>query len=265
MNLAERIGNFTSSEIVALISTGKGNVFGKPALTYIKECNMERRLGRSLTNESTAKTLSWGKLLEKRVFDLLGTNYTYTAKATIVHPRYDFWAGSPDGNKYDDGKTVDDIKCPETLKSFCNLVDPIYNGLQGIDAMNAIRDNHADGEKYYWQLVSNGILSESKYAELIVYVPYKSELDAIRELTQDYDGNPNDVAWIHFGGDEALTHLVDGGYYKNINIIRFEIPDSDKNLLTERVLMASKLLIKMPEVLLATHEPDHDIVMVQKG
>lgn len=55
-----RHGNFTSSEIVALTTKGKAkDSFGKPALTYIEEKNMERRLGRSITTESNAKPLVW--------------------------------------------------------------------------------------------------------------------------------------------------------------------------------------------------------------
>ena len=57
-----RVGNFNSSEIVALTTQNKSkNGFGKPALTFIEECNFERRLDRSITDEVTARPLSWGK------------------------------------------------------------------------------------------------------------------------------------------------------------------------------------------------------------
>jgi hypothetical protein len=119
-----RIGNFTSSEIAALTTLAKdGKSFGKPALTYIEEKNMERRLGRSLDEEKSARALTWGKLLETRVFDLLGLEYVPLWKDTIVHPAIPFWAGSPDAEKPD---TICDTKCPMTLKSFCQLVDPLY-------------------------------------------------------------------------------------------------------------------------------------------
>lgn len=259
-----RIGNFTSSEIVALVSTAKdGKSFGKPALTYIDECNMERRLGRSLDSEQSAKPLTWGKVLEKRVFELLGTQYKESTQETLLHPLYDCWAGSPDGLKFDEGQTVYDIKSPITLKSFCQLVDPLYNGLTGVDAMNTIRENHKDGEKYYWQLVSNAIITKSKFAELIVYVPYKSELEEIRDFVNNYNGDANKVAWIHFSADNELPYLHDGGHYKNLNIIRFEIQQSDIILLTEKVIKAGELLIKSPSIILATHEKDLNVVMVE--
>jgi hypothetical protein len=105
IEIKSRIGNFTSSEIVALMSNGKGSMFGAPAKTYIEECNMERRLGRSITTEINARAISWGKLVERRAFDLLGIEYTLNSDETLTHPEIEFWAGSPDGFKYDDGTT----------------------------------------------------------------------------------------------------------------------------------------------------------------
>lgn len=238
MNITEnkaRIGNFTSSEIFALTTKGKiEGSFGKPALTYIDECNMERRLGRSLNDESNARPLIWGKFLESRAFELLGLEYILSSDETIVHPEISFWSGSKDGEKLDEGKTVIDIKCPITLKSFCQIVD--------CKTIEEVRENHRDGEKYYWQLVSNAILTKSKYAELIVYLPYRSELNAIREMASNFDGDQNKIAWIGFAEDNELPYLIDGGHYKNLNIIRFEVPESDKKFLTERVIKAGDFL-----------------------
>jgi len=236
-----RVGSFTSSEIVALTKVNKkGDGFGGPALTYISEKNMERRLGRSLSDETNARPLTWGKLLESRAFNQLGLEYILSSTETDQHPEIEYWAGSKDGIKYDKGQTIADIKCPITLKSFCNLVDPIYEGLTGMDAMNKIRANHKDGEKYYWQLVSNAIITGSKYAELIVYVPYKSELPEIKMMC---DGEPN-AYWITMAGEDELPFLIDGGYYKNLNIIRFEVPAEDKEHLTALVKKAGEMLIK---------------------
>lgn len=230
-----RNGNFTSSEIVALTKKGKGTYFGAPALTYIEEKNMERKLGRSLTTESNARPLSWGKLLEGVIFDLLSTEYSLVSTDSIPHPTVPNWAGSPDILKAD---TVGDIKCPITLKSFCQLVQPLYDGLDGIEAMNQVRAEHKEGDTYYWQLVSNACITGMKFAELIVYAPYRSELQVIRSLAE---GNRS-VYWLWSAEDNELPYLVDGGYYRNINVIRFEVPQQDKEFLTERVIEASKLL-----------------------
>lgn len=251
----ERIGNFTSSGISALMTNGKkAELFGQPALTYIEEKNMERRLLRSLDVESNAKPLTWGKYLESRAFSLLGLEYSLCSQETLQHSIIENWSGSPDGTK---PKTVIDIKCPMTLKSFCQLVDPFYvGGLKGLDWINAIRtgwtdkkgnehSKHKSAEEYYWQLVSNSILTDSEFAELIIYVPFLSELDEIRESTSMVDGSDqNKLAWINFADDEDLPYLNDGGIYQNINVINFRVPDEDKKALTSRVLDASKLLIK---------------------
>lgn len=283
INNTPRVGNPTSSEIVAILSMGsremteeelaehkrqfpkskKKNIESWPgtaALTYIEECNMERRLGRSLTDESNARPLSWGKLLEPHVFDLLDIEYSLTSKDTIVHPDIPYWAGSPDGNTED---TVVDMKCPITLKSFCQLVHPLYvqelhmteiNGVwvyDGNKAINWVRENHKDGNKYYWQLVSNACILNKKFAELIVYMPYQSELEAIKLLAQNVPGDQlSRYYWISMAGPDDLPYLIEGGYYKNINIIRFEVPEEDKKLLTDRVKQAGAMLIDAPSVIL---------------
>jgi hypothetical protein len=240
-----RCGNFTSSEIVALTTSDRtGKLPGKPYFTYIDETNYERKLGRSISDEINARPLTWGKMLESRVFDLLGLEYVLTSNETVQHPAIKFWAGSKDGIKYDEGKTVIDIKCPMTLKSFCQLVDPLYKGLSGMAAMQYVRDNHKDGDKYYWQLVSNSIIDDTKYAELIVYMPYKSELQEIQQMARSVDGaEMSKHYWIAMSNDGDLPFILDDGFYKNVNVIRFEVPEEDKDFLTVRVMQAGKLLI----------------------
>jgi hypothetical protein len=284
INNTPRIGNPTSSEIVSLLSTGSRDMTpeemeaykkvnpkgqkkkiecwpGQAALTYIEECNMERRLGRSLTDESNARPLSWGKLLEPQVFDLLGLEYTFSSQDTIVHPDIPFWAGSPDG--YTDDAVVD-MKCPLTLKSFCQLVDPLYKGLAGMDAINAVRENHKDGEKYYWQLVSNAILLNKQYAELIVYMPYASELPAVKLLAQKASGELiSKYYWVVMAGPDDLPFLIEGRYYKNLNVIRFEIPQADKDHLTTRVLQAGEYLITPPSIVTAHLDAEVGATIVQ--
>lgn len=242
MNSELRLGRFTSSEICALMTQGnvKGS-FGKPALTYIEETNMERRLGRCIDIESNAKPLLWGKLVEGHVFELLGTEYKLVSQETLTHSSVEFWAGSPDAIKYTSGKpeTVCDIKAPLTLKSFCQLVDAWNAG--GIDA---VRADHRDGEKYYWQLVSNACITGCKYAELIVYAPYRSNLDGIRQLCEG-DGK---YYRIFFADDSELPWIPAGGYYKSLNVLRFEVPTADKIALHERVVEAGKFLIDVPKL-----------------
>lgn len=236
----DRIGNFTSSEIYNLTTVDRsGKNFGKPALTYIEEKNIERRLGRRLDNEVSARATSWGKLLEHRVHDLLGIEYRLCSSETIQHPEIDYWCGSPDFERFASVKYVCDAKCPQTLKSFCTLIDA-----WGTDGITGIRTFHRDGEKYYWQIVSNAILTGSDHGELIVYCPYKDELDAIRDMAANYDGpDQHQFKWIAFAQDDELPYLLRGGYYKNLNTLQFLVLQSDKDFLTECVLKAGELLV----------------------
>ncbi len=270
-----RNGCFTSSEIVALLSTTsrpmteeelkahltefpkskKKNIEawpGKAAVTYINQCNMERRVGRPLDGELDARATNYGKFVEPLLFSLLEGDYTYNSNDTLVHPEFDMWCGTPDGYKITENKTVVDAKCPYTLESFCKLISPLYNGFQGMDAMNALRNGftdktglfqapHADAEKYYWQLISNACIDNCTHAELIIYCPYESEISAIQAAAVQ-SGNPS-VYFIANATKNALPYIKDDGFYQNINKYSFKIDQNDKDFLTETVKKAAKYLI----------------------
>ena len=251
-----RNGNFTSSEIVALTTNGKAiGSWGKPAFTYIEECNMERRLGMALENEIDAKPTSWGKLIEKRPFDQLSTAYHLCSDETLSHPSIDFWKGSPDVKKFARVALVaiGDLKCPMTRKSFCQLLDPYYENSNLVyegQTIEAVRANHQQGEKYYWQIVSNVIIAAAIAGvdpctikgELIVYMPYKSELDEIRELASSAGESGEYTKWIYFANDDQLPNIIEGKHYKSVNVIEFDIPRADVFFIAERVNEAGKLL-----------------------
>ena len=268
-----RIGNFTSSEIFRLLGTnkremteaelaarpkkGKGSsatlvednsVLSKDAMEYIAECNWERRLGRAIENETSARQLSWGKICEKYVLEvLLGTEYVPCSTTTIVHPDYEWWSGSPDSKKYSpEFDTVADCKAPFTLKSFCQLVEPLLKGFMGIEAMEKIVSGHKDGKKFRAQLVSNACICNVPYAELIIFCPYREELEAIRELARNIDDpmEQRNYYWINMAGDDELPYLIKGNGYDHLNIVRFEVPESDKRTMTEKVKMAKDFLIE---------------------
>lgn len=243
----KRNGRFTSSEIFKLMCEGKAKgSFGAPALTYIDEKNIEIKLGRSIDTEITAKETSWGKLCESYVFGKLGLEYKLCSHETIVHPEIDCFAGSPDAEKED---TIVDVKAPATLKSFCKLVDRLYQGFNGEQVIDYIRNEHKDGDKYYFQLVANAILTGKDWAELIVFCPYQSELQAIRELCEMTEGTlQKQVYWINNAADEEMPYLVDGGYYRNINIIRFPVKETEKKLLLDRIRSAEFFLTREPFV-----------------
>ena len=254
-----RVGKFTSSQISKLIGNGyrpmteeelkqrpksgtgskttkiaDPSILSDTALTYIEEKNFERKLGRSLSSETGAHSTTWGKCVEQRVFDLLGTEYSIQSQESQEHPTLgEFWVGSPDLIKHTTPKTVAEIKCPFTLKSFCQFAE--------CKTIEDVRVKHPSGEDYYWQIVSNAIITGSQLGELIVYCPKQSELDAIRELASDtgFEG----FKWIFFSLDYDVPFLPENSLYESMYIFKFEIPEEDKQKLTERVVAASKLLI----------------------
>jgi hypothetical protein len=118
-----------------------------------------------------------------------------------------------------------------------------------MDAMNAIRNGwkdkkgvinkpSPDAEKFYWQIVSNACIYKCKWAELVVYMPYKSQLASLKLLA---DGNP-DYYRIWSSQDEELPFLPDDGFYNSVNIIRFRVPDADKLRLEQFVIDGGKML-----------------------
>src|ERR1044072_1326539 len=284
INNVLRNGNFTSSEAVALLGMSKREMTeaekeeykkanpkgrattitawpGETVHTYVSECNMERSLGRSIEKDESAKPLNWGKFVEALVHGLLSTDYSLVSSDTVVNPLIPWWTGSVDGLKYIGlhKDAVTDIKCPYTLKSFCQLVDPLYNGLAGIDAMNAIRfgwvdkmgierKKHKDGEKYFLEIVSNGCHHGTKYAELIVFVPFQCELEAIKHKAL-LDNQSGKNYWLSMAQDDELPYLPENSLYTNINKIRFEVTEAMKMELTLRVLQAGKMLINNPDYL----------------
>ncbi len=176
--------------------------------------------------------MTWGKVCESIAFSRLGFDYTLCSTETITHPDHPYWCGTPDVISSD---AVGDIKCPFTLISFCKMVDC----LASVDPIRALRDTHTDGEKYYWQLVSNAILTNKKYAELIIFCPFLIDLAEVRLGAMDYDF----AKWIEYASDDELPYLFESGQYKSMNTIRFEVPQSDKDLLTDWVERAGKLLV----------------------
>ena len=231
INNVNRVGRFTSSEIWKLTKkdrTGKG--FGSPALTYIQEKKYERKLGRSLSTEVDARPLTWGKLNEAKAFELLGIEYQLVSDKTITHKDYpDYWSGSPDAVK--DGVVID-LKCPYTLKSFCQLYEANTKELLINETQN--------GEAYYWQLVSNAILTGVDKAELIIYCPYEEELETIKQEADLYG-----YKWIANANNEQLPYLICNSIlndYNNIKVIDLDIPQEDKDFLSECVVKAIDLL-----------------------
>lgn len=225
----KRAGTFSSSSIYKLIKKGRGKEFSAAGLTYIKEKAYEILLGREISTEISSRPLTWGKVLEKRAFDLMSEEYKLVSSERFKHLDL-LWTGSPDFVTRS-GEIVGDIKCPYTLASFCDQVLSLENG--------TYKDTHPE---YYWQNVSNSILTGIDRVESVIYLPYKHELVGIREMTENYDGDQNKVAWIGWAQDEDLPYLEEGNYFKSLNKFEYSIPQEDKELLLERVKLAEQEL-----------------------
>lgn len=243
-----RVGNFTSSEAYRLCGYDRaGKNPSEDFYTYIEEKNMERELGMSLGLETEARPLQWGKHCEQFAFEHTEMKYTLTSDVTMVHPKYDFWVGSPDGHSED---AVFDLKCPMTRKSFFKMVagNGIFDMVDGFTRNGAEYKKHTDGKKYLMQLISNAIITGKSYCELLVYMPYQKDLSAIKEAAKDV------YNWIYYAADIELPHIHEGGPFKDITTIRFEVPQREADFLTERMELASTYLIPLKTATLTIHD-----------
>lgn len=225
----ERIGNFTSSQIYKLLGSAKVRA------TYVEEKQLERRLGRSLSLDKYGRAMSWGHFMELVVFDdLLGMEYEDLSDKTKAHPSVKGWSGSTDFLVK--GEKVSDLKAYEP-KKFAQYTDAILS--KDIEKLkNGFKQE-------YFQLVSNAIIHDVPNAEAISFMPYESDLEDIKEMAANYE-DPNGQAWKYRFITESkkaeLAYLPDGGYYKNFNRFEFEVPETDKILLINAVLLATKEL-----------------------
>lgn len=233
-----RIGKFTSSEIYKLMTEDrKGTGFGAPALTYIKHKKIEKKLKRSINTDVSTRPMLWGLFCERRVHALLPLTYQYTFDETLDHPKYDFISGSPDLiNNIED--VVADIKCPQPL-AFAELVDNLTMAVKTND-ISYFKDNHPN---YYYQLLSNALITGKNFIELIVYMPYESELEEIRAEVENADlEEPWKYRFITESLKCELAYLPDDSEYKNLNIFRFPLDKGDAILLESKVIAASIIL-----------------------
>lgn len=224
----ERIGAFTSSEIYKLLGSDRVRS------TYIEEKQIELRMGRSISVEAYSQAMAWGNFMEMFVFEHIGMEYQITSSTTDVHPTINKWSGSKD--LIVEGEKVSDIKCYQP-KNFARYVDALMT-----------KDIYIIRKKFpkeYWQLVSNAAINKVPKAEAIVFMPYKSQLNEIREMAENYDGADQwKYRFIVDNEDHCLPYLPDNGHYKNLNKFEFTVPQDDTTLLTNAVLSAVQKLKK---------------------
>lgn len=220
------------------MKSGKGELgFGATAITYIDKKRRERKLGRSIELEKYSRPMAWGKFLEARVHELLGIAYESVGDITLPHSEIEIWAGSPD-LKIMRESVVADIKCYEP-DNFSWYVDVLTKANGDTEIFKA------EAPEEFWQLVSNAIILGVDFMEAVVYMPYFSELSDIRCMADEYEGHDQwKYRFISDSEYTELSYLPDGGHYKNLNVFRFKVKEEDKKALTDRVLLAGKLLNK---------------------
>ena len=230
-----RIGKPTSSEIWKLLKDGKikGN-FSAPGLTYIEQKRFEIELGRTLSTDHNARPTAWGNALEGFVYNKeLSLEYSLVSKTCLTHESGTF-CGTPDIVK---NYSVGDIKCPWTLLSFMQLRQCMLAG----SALGL----KIEYPEYYWQLVSNALITGKDYAELIAYCPKQDDLDQIREYVDQI--NEVDVFKYKFivdCSDDELPYIPNESTVDPLVRFSFPILEEDKNKLLESVNKASLLINK---------------------
>lgn len=188
---------------------------GKPFYTYCNKKAYEKIANRPLDNVSIANATEWGKLCEIEAFALLPIDYAFQAENRYTHPLYR-WSGCPD---YTTDDTVGDIKCPFTLVSAFAM-----------HMCKTQEDLKKQYPQYYWQLVSNSILCDKKYAELAIFAPKSSRFKSINARASNND------SIIRFKNMNELPFLPEDSNFPEITTMRFEVPKEDKEDLTSRVI-----------------------------
>lgn len=228
--------NFTSSQIHKLTSNGRAkDSIGTPFYTYVNEVYYATCIGRKITNESNAKPTNWGRLIELWFASRkMGLESNFDSKKRYYHLELP-WSGAPD---YLTGQTVGDIKSPWTPLSYCQMYDVMQKG--------NLEEFKKEIKEYYWQLVSNMILSNSKECELTINIPYEDELDDIREFAQGEYVNEmigaNNVQFVHYMDNEQLPYIKRDAKFKDYITFKFTPPKEDVEFLKERVKLASLTL-----------------------
>lgn len=230
-----RAGNFSSSAIWRLMSNGRAKEsVGKPFTEYVKEKSYENRLGRQLENESYSKPTTWGNYAEQYAFDRMPFKYKLESQKRYFHKDLKYFCGAPDGISIDG--VVYDIKCPYTMKSFCDLIE-------SFESPERFKKEYPN---YHWQLVANSILTGMEKAQLVVFIPNEKDLEEMQKDAIEYDGPDQwKYRFIYESAKSELPNITSEGYYKNVTIFSFDVTEEDKKLLIDRVKLASLELEKL--------------------
>lgn len=253
-----RNGAFTSSNAYLMVAKARsGNGFSAAALTYIRQRKIERRMGRTIDLNKGGRSALWGLALEGYVYNFLGDfGYDLVSHKSVAHPKHSFWAGSPD--LLLPKIKVGDIKSYEP-ENFSVLTDAILE--KDIEVFKE------SCPKEYWQLVSNAAINKTPRAEIISFMPYKKDLEAVKDYIDNIDDGMEQWRYKFIsdaiGMDDltSLPYLPDNGYYKDLNRFEFEVPEGDIDFLKSRILLAEASISDQPiEKETISTEPDFSLL-----
>lgn len=238
---------FTSSKVHNLTSTNRGGTGpGQPFFTLCEEVYFRHLLDRDLEVEAYSRPMAWGEYVERYVFELLGWEYSLESKVQFTHPEKDlaqWWSGRPDVLRHQPVKAVGDVKCPQP-KNYAFMVDLFLKPWTTGEKLEFMKKDK-DLKKYYWQLVSNAILTDCEFAQLIVFLPTEMQLEEIRHQANSIDEESLpagrtiwDYKFIADNPKHKLPHIANSSLLKPLYSFEFEVPEEDKILLTERVQLA---------------------------
>lgn len=176
----QRLGHFTGSRIADLMVSGKGEMFGKTAMSYIYSVASERNLRDAVLSDDTVwqmydeQVSAWSRAIqfgidwepEARKLYMKKTGFIVEESESVEHPVIPFLSASPDGIVYVDGiqAGVMEIKCP-TPSVYMEYVSEIH------DNGSLKRVNKA----YYYQTQAEMMVTGTSFCDFVVFNPFMKD------------------------------------------------------------------------------------------
>ena len=190
---AFRQGKFTGSQVGRLMKSGRGKdeVFGKDALSYIKDVASLRTENRLAVvgdyeqycyiNDAHGRNIDWGHEQEDNAIAQYKffTGRNVTQCGSILHQEIDCFADSPDGLVLDLNGCIE-IKCSMRLTH-----EEYINDVDNQDDLLKFKP------EYYWQCMSHMAVTGAAWCDFLSYYPFDSLPLWIVTVERDEDAIAN--------------------------------------------------------------------------
>lgn len=176
-----RLGRFCGSEVGKLMTKpkNKSDLISKTAMTYVMKIVAERLLNPKVVADDTLfqqyldyigfsnRYMDFGTEMESVARNHFCSKRLVSMEETgsIVHPKYDFFASSPDGLFYEDGKKFvweNKTVNPTTYIEYVSTVND----------WESLRKVNSD---YFWQLNAELSTNEADCVSFSLFSPFMSE------------------------------------------------------------------------------------------